>query len=317
MITPQLVSIVIPTYNRKKSVERLIKSILKSTYKKIEIIVVDDCSPDSTSEYLKVRFGNNSKVRTFRNKINLYTAGTRNVGQKKSSGEFIFFIDDDNVLESTAIEYLVGEFSKDNMLGAAGPVNYNFNDKKKILWFLTRRNMSTTKTFQPRNLDEVKGKSSWETADIPNAFMVRSKIVKDNRITFKKEFGIMYEESDYAYRIRKAGFLVKTVRNAKIYHDIEVTDGGKKAMDYMYHFMNDSRRPFVFARNRILFHKLYSNRLQLLGILIFWIWFFAAYYLYRIIFYNGYGEFSLLRRIRLSASYLMGTFNGLTKVINF
>lgn len=311
-----LVSIVIPTYNRKKSAERLIRSILKSTYKKIEIIVIDDCSLDLTSKYLTDKFGKNNKVNIFRNNKNLYTAGTRNEGQKRAKGDLIFFVDDDNVLEKDTIEHLVNAFISDKLLGAAGPVNYNFNHKKKVLWFLTRRNMTTTKTYQPRNLSEVRGRDIWETADIPNAFMVRSDVIKKNRIMFKKEFGIMYEESDYAYRIRKAGFSIKVVRKAKIYHDIEVAEKGKKAMDYMYHFMNDKRRPFVFARNRILFHKLYSSRLQLIIILGFWVWLFSAYYMYRIISYSGYGNFSIPKRIELAVSYLKGTFIGISSVLN-
>ena len=315
MINSPLVSVVVPTYNRKKSAERLIQSILKSTYKKIEIIIIDDFSKDLTSEYLMSKYKDNSKLYIYRNRKNLYTAGSRNEGQKKAKGDLIFFIDDDNVLDRYAIEYLVREFLKNSKLGAAGLVNYDFNDKKKVLWILTRRNMTTTKTFQPRDLREVRGNKIWNTADIPNAFMVRRDIVVKNKILFKKEFGIMYEESDYAYRIRHAGYLVCVVGNAKIYHDIETSEDGKKTQDYIFHFMNDKRRPFVFARNRILFHNLYSSRLQLFVILTFWIWFFAGYYIYRILFYDGYGSFSLISRLNLCLQYMSGLLNGLGQVI--
>ncbi len=304
-----LVSIVIPTHNRKKMLERLLKSVFSNTYKNLEVVVIDDTSTDGTYEFIKEKF---KKVKIFRNKKNLFTAGSRNEGFKKSKGEFVFFIDDDNILDKYAIEKMTEEFIKDNAIGELGPVNYNPNNKKKILWAYTKRNMWTSKTYQPRSLKEVGNKRIWETVDVPNAFMVRTEAVKKNKIFFREKYGIMYEESDYAYRIRKAGYKVMTVRDAKIYHDIENTLEGNKGKDYMYHFMEDKRRPYVIARNRIIFHSIFSTRFQFLFIIIFWIWFFSIYYSYKIFFYNGLGTFSIFRRINLVWNYYSGTLEGLS-----
>lgn len=306
-----LVSIVIPTHNRKKMLVRLIDSIFDNTYKNIEIIVIDDASSDGTFEYVKNTF---KKVKIFRNKKNLFTAGSRNEGFRKCKGQFVFFIDDDNELDKYTISMMLKVLMSDSSVGEVGPVNYNFNNKKKVLWFLTKRNMWTTKTNQPRNLNLVKGKDYWETADVPNAFMVRGDIVRKNKIYFRENFGIMYEESDIAYRIRNLGYKIIVSRGAKIYHDIEVSEKGKKKKDYMYHFMEDKRRPFVFARNRIIFHSLYSSKLQLLGIILFWSWFFAAYYIYRILFYNGVGKYSILKRFNLAFAYLSGCLVGIISI---
>jgi glycosyltransferase involved in cell wall biosynthesis len=65
-----LVSILIPTYNRKKLVERAINSALKQTYKKIEIIISDNCSTDGTVEYLQELYGNNKNIKIFDNSTN-------------------------------------------------------------------------------------------------------------------------------------------------------------------------------------------------------------------------------------------------------
>ena len=310
-----LVSIVIPTYNRKKLAERLIKSLLKSTYKNIEIIVIDDASKDNTSEYLKFKFKNNKKIKIFGNKKNLFAAGSKNVGQNKAKGKFIMFVDDDNVADASMIEELVGVLFDDKLIGEVGPVNYNYNKKSAILLTRSTRNMLTTKTYHLRSLSSFKGREYWPTDDIPNAFMVRGDVVRENKIKFRPEFGIMYEESDYAYKIRSAEHKVFMVRNAKIYHDIEDSSGGRKSKDYMYHFMTDPRRPFTFARNRILFHNLYSTRLQNVFILTFWIWFFSAYYIYKFIFYSGYGEFEFRSRLKVAIEYLKGNFEGLTIIL--
>ena len=109
---------------------------------------------------------------------------------------------------------------------------------------------------------------------------------------------------------------IVVVKNAKIYHDIEKKENDGSVKNYMYHFMEDKRRPYVFARNRIIFHSLYSNKFQFIFIILFWVWFFAAYYIYKIIFYSGIGNFSVFNRIKLVFAYLRGTFKGLSFVFN-
>ena len=141
--------------------------------------------------------------------------------------------------------------------------------------------------------------------------MVRAEVIKKNKIEFRAKFGIMYEESDYAYRIREAGYKIVIARNAKIYHDIEDLSLRNKSKNYMYHFMEDKRRPFVFARNRVIFHSLYSSKIQKVFIFSFWIWFFSAYYIYKFLFYNGYGDFSIFAKFNAAISYLEGTIVGL------
>lgn len=305
-----LVSIIIPTYNRKKSCERLLRSIITGTYKNIEIIVIDDASRDGTSNYLNSKFKNNKKIKIFRNKKNLFAAGSKNVGQKKSKGKYIAFIDDDNVIDKKMIGVFVDAFRNNPSYGELGPINYNFNNKRAILHTSSTRSMWTTKTKHLRTLKPFGLKKMWEVDDVPNAFMVRADIIKKNKIEFRPSYGIMYEESDYAYRIRKAGYKIMMLREAKIYHDIEDLSGKEKPKDYLYHFMEDKRRAFTFARNRIVFHYRFSTKVQNFFILGFWVWFFAAYYLYRFMFYNGFGNFSIKSRIHVSFNYLKGTVNG-------
>ncbi len=308
---PHLISIVIPTYNRRDQLARLLKSLLASTYKNIEILVIDDASTDGTSDSVKNKFGRNPKIKVIRNKTNLFAAGARNVGLGKSKGEFIFFVDDDNVIHEKAIEEMINVFLEDKTVGEVGPVNYSFSNKEKILWACTRRNMLTSKTNQSRTLAEFTGLKRWETDDVLNSYMVRSDVLKKNKITFRRFYGIMYEESDLAYRIRNAGYKIMVVRDAKIYHDIDSVSKEGVRKDYMYHFMEDSRRPYVFARNRIIFHSLFSSKIQLIFICIFWAWVFTCYYVYEFLSYDGPGNFSLTRRLFLASEYIRGTLNGI------
>src|SRR5689334_24234450 len=105
-MTKGLVSVVIPTHNRKTSALRLVRGLLKNDYKNIEIIVIDDLSNDGTSEYLKKNV-RDKRLKIYRNKSNVFAAQSKNIGAKKAYGEYIFFVDDDNAVDKTLISSLV------------------------------------------------------------------------------------------------------------------------------------------------------------------------------------------------------------------
>ncbi|MFO7809978.1 MAG: glycosyltransferase family A protein [Candidatus Delongbacteria bacterium] len=97
-----LVSIVIPTHKRPELLKKALESALAQTYPHTEIIVVDDNSGDNTEEIVK-DFGS-SKIRYYRNDSSLGGAGTRNIGIENSEGEFISFLDDDDIWYKNKIE---------------------------------------------------------------------------------------------------------------------------------------------------------------------------------------------------------------------
>lgn len=100
-----LVSIVIPTYNRKQVISRAIDSCLSQTYRDIEIVVCDDHSSDGTMEYIRAKYGHIKDI------IYCVTpAGkkgsnaARNEGIKRAKGQFIAFLDSDDYLLNDSIE---------------------------------------------------------------------------------------------------------------------------------------------------------------------------------------------------------------------
>ena len=89
-----MVSVIIPTYNRFDLLLKSIDSIINQTYKNFEIIIVDDCSDDKRYETLL----DNKNVRYFRLKERSgLPAVTRNFGIKQSVGDWIAFLDDDDI----------------------------------------------------------------------------------------------------------------------------------------------------------------------------------------------------------------------------
>ena len=79
------ISVIIPTFNRAEMVCRCVQSILDTEWPALEVIVVDDCSPDDTMNKVKERFGDN--VKYIRNERNSFQAVSRNSGAKIATGD--------------------------------------------------------------------------------------------------------------------------------------------------------------------------------------------------------------------------------------
>ena len=122
------VSVIIPTYNRESFISETIESVLSQTYKDFEIIVIDDGSTDSTIRTLE-KFG--SKIKLMIQK-NSERAVSRNNGVKNSTGEYIAFLDSDDVWEKYKLEKQVEilENKKDIILVYGQCLRINEKSKK-------------------------------------------------------------------------------------------------------------------------------------------------------------------------------------------
>lgn len=102
------VSIIIPTYKRSEYLERAIESVLNQTYSNIEIIVVDDNDPKShyreETEKKMEKYTDIQKVVYIKNKENLGGALARNEGIFKATGDYVTFLDDDDIYLPKKIE---------------------------------------------------------------------------------------------------------------------------------------------------------------------------------------------------------------------
>lgn len=97
-IIPNLVSTIIPVYNRPQLLAESVNSVLAQTYRPIEVIIVDDGSTDNTSEVGKDFAGAYPGKVIYIRQANQGVASARNAGIKKAKGEFIQFLDSDDLL---------------------------------------------------------------------------------------------------------------------------------------------------------------------------------------------------------------------------
>ena len=108
-----LVSVIIPTYNRKNTLKRCIDSVLAQTYRNFEIILVDDCSTDGTMEFVEADYGDVSDINIVyvRNDSNLGAGASRNVGVSYAAGEYLAFHDSDDTWHPDKLEKQMREFA--------------------------------------------------------------------------------------------------------------------------------------------------------------------------------------------------------------
>ena len=98
----ELVSVIIPTYNRGYIIERAIESVQNQTYKELEIIIVDDGSTDNTEEIVSKI--SDSRIRYLKNPKNSGVSHTRNLGIAAATGTYIAFQDSDDIWKPQKLE---------------------------------------------------------------------------------------------------------------------------------------------------------------------------------------------------------------------
>jgi glycosyltransferase involved in cell wall biosynthesis len=96
------ISVVIPTYNRAGLIKKTIECVLAQTYRDFEIIIIDDGSKDNTNE-VAASF-NNKNIRYIKHPKNLGATAARNTGIKAAGGEWIAFLDSDDIWLNDKLE---------------------------------------------------------------------------------------------------------------------------------------------------------------------------------------------------------------------
>lgn len=98
-----LVSIIMPSYNTAEYIADSINSVIKQTYENWELIIVDDCSTDNTDEIVG-SFLKDSRIRYMKNERNSGAAVSRNRAIREAKGEWIAFLDSDDLWDSRKLE---------------------------------------------------------------------------------------------------------------------------------------------------------------------------------------------------------------------
>ena len=180
------VSVIVPVYNVEAYLEKCLESLGRQTLKEIEIIVVNDESPDNSQQIIDKY---QKKYKTIHGYIkkNGGVSDARNFGISKSSGEYIAFVDGDDYVELDMYEKMYKKATSGNFDIVVCDLNYVYEDDRKV---------------------RVSSKIEKDTTNIKQTYVnmypcVWNKIYKrklfNNNIEFKK--GVWFEDVEFLYKI--------------------------------------------------------------------------------------------------------------------
>lgn len=265
-----MVSVIIPTYNRAKMVAECVASVLATNFPELEVVVVDDCSPDDTQGELRRRFGADPRVKVVRTERNLMVTGARNRGVREARGDFLLFLDHDNRIEPTMIDEMMASFRRNPEALLVGAISFNrHRTGPDTLWSAGNRfNPWTSRVIERDAGVSVSDLPAYDddlpTSYAPNAFMVR-KSTFDAVNGFDEAIGMMYDESDFGCRVLKLGGKAYYASRARTLHlghaDPLVDETPLRLLG-----IEKPRRTYCFARNRLRFARRHFSFLQALSV---------------------------------------------------
>jgi len=144
------VSIILPTYNSESFIAETIDSVINQTFKKFELIIVDDCSTDGTNKIIKNYSNIDSRIKIIRlDKNNGRPAAPRNIGIRKSIYNLISFIDSDDIWHPQKLEkqldvikkYPEINFVSTEIINFKNDFTYNWSNKKNKDKLIRFRNL--------------------------------------------------------------------------------------------------------------------------------------------------------------------------------
>ena len=109
----ELISVIVPIYNVEKYLDKCIESIVNQTYKNLEIILIDDESPDNSPKMCDKWLKKDKRIKVIHKK-NGGLSDARNVGLKIAAGDYIGFVDSDDYIDSRMYEILLSNIKKYN-----------------------------------------------------------------------------------------------------------------------------------------------------------------------------------------------------------
>lgn len=237
-----LVSVIIPHYNGVSYLDDCLKSLQKTTYKPIEIIVVDNGSTDGSQEFVKKKY---PKVKVVQAAKNLGYAGGCAYGYEKSAGEFIVFLNNDVTVDKQWLNHLVKAAARKDVaicqpkvLAMRQPTHFEYAGAAGGYLDKYGYPFCRGRIFTECEKDEGQYDNSVPIFWASGVCLFTKRKVLEEIGAFDPYIFMYYEEEDLCWRAHLRKYKVMVVPRAKIYHLGEKTAKKYPFKKYYYFHRN-------------------------------------------------------------------------------
>lgn len=252
-----LVSIISVSYDHPEVTCQMLESLRHISYPSIEVIVVDNCSPNDSPDIIKEKY---PEVKLVKLSVNLGFAGANNIGMKMAGGEYVMLLNNDTEVTEGFLEPLVQKLMDNPEIGAVSPKIRLFY-QPDTLQFTTISVMNPYTARTTAYGYGVKDEGQFE-ADSPTAFghgaafMVPMSLIREVGLMPDIYF-LYYEELDWCERFKEKGKQIWYVHNSMIYHKESISTG--KFSPVKTYYLNRAR--ILFTRRNVKSPTLYFSLL--------------------------------------------------------
>ncbi|CUH65528.1 putative glycosyltransferase EpsJ [Thalassovita gelatinovora] len=100
------ISVIIPVYGTERYIEKCVRSVMEQTFEDIEILCIDDCSPDNSAAIIERLAAEDKRIRLIRHDRNLGLGGARNTGISEARAPYLASVDSDDYIDPSMLERL-------------------------------------------------------------------------------------------------------------------------------------------------------------------------------------------------------------------
>jgi len=212
MLSPKI-SIIVPVYKVENELKRCMDSLLNQTLKDIEIILVDDGSPDKCPQLCDNYALEDNRIKVI-HKENGGLSDARNVGLIHANGDYILFVDSDDYISSNACEVLYFHAIKDDLDIVVGDAKRIEKHEERLM---SHANISLNKIM--KGTDFLKEQLKYHGMHMAAWLNLYKKdFLIENELFFKK--GILHEDEQWTPRVFLKANNVKYIRFAFYYYII-------------------------------------------------------------------------------------------------
>lgn len=224
MSSPKI-SIVIPVYKAEDYISECLKSCVEQTFKDIEIIVVNDCSPDKSMQIVENYAKKDSRIRIINHEKNRGSGGSRNTGINEACGEYLWFIDSDDYVDIHACQILYNLILQDE-LDIVQFTSLDFNEKNgEKFFYINKLNNPWTKNKVLNPSDKKSGLSGSPNVT-PWSYIVKTNLLKD--CLFREN--VYHEDVDFTMKLFSKAKRFETVSYTAYYYRINLESATKSKL---------------------------------------------------------------------------------------